>query len=101
MPLLDSNLLIYAIQPEHQQKWENDPEFLREREALKPEFQLAHELIEARVKVGLSQQEVAERMGTSQPTVARLESGHRPSLRSLQRYAEAVGSRLEIHLVST
>ena len=82
-------------------KWDKDPEFLKERAALKPEFQLARELIEARVNAGLSQQEVAEKMGPSQPTVARLESGHHPSLRSLQRYAEATGSKLEIRLVST
>ena len=53
-------------------KWDKDPEFLKERAALKPEFQLARELTEARVNSGLSQQEVAEKMGTSQPPMSPL-----------------------------
>lgn len=81
-------------------KWEKDPEFQKESEAIKPEFELARRLIEARVKAGLSQSDVAARMGTSQPTVARLESGHKPSLRTLERYAEAVGLKVEIRLVA-
>ena len=44
----------------------------------------------------MSQSDVAERMGTSQPAVARLESGHKPSLKTLERYAEAVGMKVEI-----
>ncbi|HER27336.1 MAG TPA: XRE family transcriptional regulator [Rhodospirillales bacterium] len=81
-------------------KWMQDPEFRKEHEALAPEFALAKELIEARADAGLSQEDVAERMGTSQPTVARLESGHKPSIKSLEKYAEAVGKKVEIHLVS-
>ncbi len=80
-------------------KWMQDPEFRKEYEALAPEFALAGELIRARVDAGLSQEEVAERMKTSQPAVARLESGHKPSIKSLERYAEAVGKKVEIRLV--
>ena len=81
-------------------RWEKDPEFRKEFEALGPEFTLARELIEARTRAGLSQSDVAVRMGTSQPAVARLESGHKPSLKTLERYAEAVGMKVEIHLVA-
>ncbi|HAT49566.1 MAG: helix-turn-helix transcriptional regulator [Nitrospirae bacterium] len=83
---------------ETREKWFKDPEFLKEYEALEPEFRLARQLIEARSNVGLSQQELAQRMGTSQSAVARLESGHKPSIKSLERYAEAVGMKLEINL---
>jgi transcriptional regulator with XRE-family HTH domain len=39
-------------------------------------------------------------MGTTQSVVARFESGHPlPSLRTLRRYASAVGSKAEIRLV--
>lgn len=63
------------------------------------EFALARELIAARTKAGLTQADVAERMGTTQSTVARLEGGRAaPSLRSLQRYAEAVGCRAVVRL---
>ena len=81
-------------------KWVQDPEFQKEFKVLAPEFALARELIKARIKAGLSQSEVAARMGTSQPTVARLESGHKPSLKTVERYAEAVGMKVEIHLVA-
>lgn len=85
---------------ELRKKWRENPEFRKEYHALEPEFELARKLIRARIKAGLSQKEVAERMGTSQPTVARLESGHKPSLKSLERYAEAVGMKVEIRLVA-
>lgn len=56
-------------------------------------------MIEARSRAGLTQEELAERMGTTQPVVARLESGRiRPSTRTLERLAQATGSRLIIPL---
>ena len=85
---------------ELRKRWRNDPDFRKEYDALKPEFRLARELIEARTAARLSEGEVASRMGTSQPAIARMESGQRPRLRSLQRYAGAVGRNLEIHLVA-
>ncbi len=40
-----------------------------------PEFELARELIAARMRAGLTQGDVAARMGTTQSVVARIESG--------------------------
>lgn len=68
---------------ELRKKWHDDPEFRKEYDARRPEFELARELIEARTAAGLSQREFAHRMGTNQPAIARMESGRRPSLRSL------------------
>jgi DNA-binding XRE family transcriptional regulator len=77
-----------------------DEEFRREYDALEEEFSIAAQLIEARTKANLTQEQVARRMGTTVFVVARLESGHPlPSLRSLRRYASAVGSKVEIRLV--
>lgn len=79
--------------------WMKDPAFKAEYDALAEEFALAHELIAARARAGLSQAEVAQRMGTTQSVIARLESGKRPpSLRTVQRYAQAVGARAVIHI---
>lgn len=39
--------------------------------ALDEEFSLAHELIAARVRAGLTQTELAQRMGTTQSAIAR------------------------------
>jgi len=80
-------------------KWMKDPEFRRRYDELGPEFALARSLIEARLAAGLTQEELASRMGTSQPVVARLEGGHKPSLKTLERYAEATGAKLKIELV--
>ena len=62
-------------------------------------FQIARELIAARTHAGLTQADVAERMGTTQSVIARMENGRRmPSLRSVQRYARAVGSNAVVRL---
>ena len=66
---------------------------------LADEFDVARALIDARVRAGLSQIQVAERMGTTQSVVARLESGRRPpSMRTVERFARAVGGRLIVRI---
>lgn len=77
----------------------NDLEFKKEYESLEQEFTFAARMIEARLQARLSQEQVACRMGTTQSVVARIESGRPlPSLRTLMRYATAVGRKLEIAL---
>lgn len=76
-----------------------DAQTRREYDALGPEFAVARALIEARTRAGLTQSEVAARMGTTQSVIARLESGRAaPSLRSLERYARAVGGRVRVSI---
>jgi transcriptional regulator with XRE-family HTH domain len=60
---------------------------------------LSDELVARRRALGLSQTEVAARMGTSQSAVARLEAGAGDiRLSTLDRYASAVGIRLDWRL---
>ena len=76
-----------------------DPEVKREYDALEAEFVIASELIRARLRAGLSQADLARRMGTSQSAIARLESGQTlPSTKTLLRFAEATGSKVELRL---
>ena len=78
-------------------KWLKDSKYRREYKALEAEFSLVSALIAARTRAGLSQQEVANRMKTTQAVIARLEGGgSKPSTRTLERFAEATGSRLRI-----
>ena len=68
------------------------------------EFALLDQILAARKSAGLSQADVAERMGTHAPAIARLESSlatgkHSPSLNTLRKYAQALGKRVELHLV--
>ena len=75
--------------------WMNDPEFVREFDALEDEFAMAAAFIKARAKSGLTQAQLAERMGAKQSYVARLESGRMlPSVRTLQKFAQATGTKL-------
>jgi len=76
-----------------------DPTVRAEYDALAPEFEIAAELVKARVRAGLSQSELAARMGTSQSAIARLESGQTlPSTKTLLRYANATGSKFHVRL---
>jgi DNA-binding XRE family transcriptional regulator len=72
-----------------------------EYDRLADEFELLDEFLMARTAAGLTQEELAKRIGTTQSAIARLESGkgkHSPSLATLQKYARALGCRLEVHL---
>ncbi|HXZ87870.1 MAG TPA: helix-turn-helix transcriptional regulator [Candidatus Binataceae bacterium] len=70
-------------------------------EALAEEFDLARELIGARVRAGLTQAELAKRMGTTQSVIARLESGAQlPSVNTLLKFAKATHSRPVIKLLA-
>src|ERR1035437_402413 len=74
-----------------------------EYDRLDEEFQFLDEFIKARAAAGVTQAEVAERIGTTQSAVARLESGrgkHSPSIATLEKYAHALGCRLELRLVN-
>ncbi|MGL5361676.1 MAG: helix-turn-helix domain-containing protein [Bosea sp. (in: a-proteobacteria)] len=76
-----------------------DPAFIAAEKDIEWEWLLALEVSKARARSGLTQGEIARRMGTTQSVVARLESGRsRPSMRTLERYAEATGSRVRVVL---
>lgn len=79
------------------QKWMKEPKYRKAYAALEEEFALAAAVMDVRSRAGLTQEALARKMGTTQPVVARLESGRsRPSMRTLERLAEATGSRLQI-----
>jgi predicted transcriptional regulator len=78
-----------------------NPEVKREYDALAPEFEFSAELLRARLRAGLSQTELAALMGTSQSAIARMESGQTlPSTKTLLRFAEATGSKVELRLTA-
>ncbi len=84
---------------EHKAALLADPAAQAEYDALAPEFDMARELIAARGRAGLTQADVAQRMGTTQSVIARLEGGKRtPSMRTVQRYAQAVGGRAVVRI---
>lgn len=72
------------------------PEFREAWEASEPAYQVAR----LRIMRGLTQAQLAELVGTKQPSIARLESGRvEPKLSFLRRVVEALGARLEVHII--
>ena len=61
---------------------------------------LVADLLAARTAAGMTQHEVAMRMWTTKSAVSRLESGcyARPNLDTIEKYALAVGARIEIRV---
>jgi len=67
---------------------------------MKPEFNIAKELILLRRRLGFTQRELAEKAGIKQPQLARIESGKQlPRLDTLISIAASVGFSLEIRIV--
>ena len=81
------------------EQFKKKPGLKKAYDALAPQYELAAQIIEARLKKGLSQTQLAKKMGTSQSAVARLESGgYNPSFNLLEKVAHATGARLKIKL---
>ena len=77
-----------------------DPQLKAEYDKLQPEFTLVEAILRARMRKRLTQKALAKKMKTKQSAISRLESGvANPSLKFLNRLAETLGFRLEIHLV--
>ncbi len=71
----------------------------QEYKKLEPRYQLISQLIEARVKKGLTQEELAEKIGTKQSAIARVESGNiNPTIGFLEKFTQAIGTKLIIQV---
>lgn len=78
-------------------EWMKDPEFRREYEKLEPEFQIARQIIGARIKQKISQTQLAKRAGTGQAVISRLEGmSGKPSISLLERVAKALNTRITV-----
>ncbi len=68
-------------------------------DGLGPEFAIVRMIIQKRTQRGLTQHQLASRIGTKQPVISRLEQGtYNPSIKFLQRVADALGSELRISI---
>lgn len=79
-----------------------DPEFRTHYQEERQALILAMKIAKLREKKGLSQQELAKLMRTSQQAVSRIESGDYEgfTLKTLEKIAEATGTRLKIEFIS-
>ena len=58
---------------ELKEKLMKDPEFVKEYNKLETEFQIAGQMIEARIKQNITQEELAKKVKTGQAVISRLE----------------------------
>ncbi|MCP4270303.1 MAG: helix-turn-helix transcriptional regulator [Candidatus Brocadiaceae bacterium] len=78
------------------------PEVKKEYDTLTATYSLRKQLIENRLKAGLTQEELAEILHTKKSNISRLESVNSkisPKLSTIEEYAKAVGCKLEIYFV--
>lgn len=88
----------------HEINWEEYEKVLLKRPGFKKvlketqlEYEIARELIKARIDKGLTQAEVARRMKTKQSVISRVENARSvPSLSFLKRLAAALNMQLHI-----
>ncbi|MEX2556874.1 MAG: helix-turn-helix transcriptional regulator [Actinomycetota bacterium] len=82
------------------ERTERNPDFPRLIQAAAERKRLLRELASARRAARLTQSDVAARMKTSTSAVARLERGEmNPTVATLQRFATAVGKKIDWRLV--
>lgn len=76
-----------------------DKRVAKEYKRLEPQYRLISQLIEARIKKGLTQAQLAEKIGTKQSALARLEAGNtNPSVGFLEKIAFGLGAKLSIRI---
>ncbi|MEW6419620.1 MAG: helix-turn-helix transcriptional regulator [Nitrospirota bacterium] len=79
-----------------------DPEFKAHYQEERQVLKLAIKIAKLREKKGLSQEQLAKLMGTSQQAISRIESGEYEgfTLKTLEKIAEATGTRVKIEFVA-
>lgn len=84
---------------EYKEKALKNPNFRREYEKLRPEYELMSSLIKKRIERRLTQKSLAQKLHTKQSAISRLESGlYNPTLGFLKNVATALGCKLNISL---
>ena len=77
-----------------------DFEFRELYEKSESEYQVAREMIKARIEQNMTQQELAEKTGMRQSNISRIENGScSPTVETLSIIAVGLGKKLEIRFV--
>ena len=82
---------------EYKEKLMQDPEFRAEYERTRPEFEIMHALIDARINSNMTQKELSVKSGVRQSNISRIENGTcSPTIATLQALAQGLGKKLII-----
>lgn len=94
------NKLLYTLEDDLAKRLKN-PKFKKEWDESEPEYMLAKQLIEKRLKKNISQRTLAKQLKTTQAVVSRIETMRaNPSLSLLKRIAGVLDSKLILHFRS-
>ena len=78
----------------------DNPEFRDLYEKSEGEYQVAREIIKARIERQMTQKELSEKTGIRQSNISRIENGNcSPTVETLEKIAEGLGKKLEIRFV--
>jgi transcriptional regulator with XRE-family HTH domain len=76
-----------------------DQEYLAAERELRPDLNLANDVLDFRVEKGWTQAELAKAVGTNQANISRLESAlANPTFRFLKKLARALDAELDVRL---
>ena len=76
-----------------------DQEYIAGERELRPDLNLANDVVDFRVEKGWTQANLAQEVGTNQANISRLESAlANPTMRFLKKLARALGAELEVRL---
>ena len=82
---------------EFKRKLLSDPAVKKAYDAMETEYQIASQMIEARIKRKMSQSELAKKVKTGQAVISRLEGmNSKPSISLLERVARALDIKFSI-----
>jgi ribosome-binding protein aMBF1 (putative translation factor) len=74
-----------------------DPEVAAALEELEPEYEIARQLIRARLERGMTQKQLAAKIGTRQSAISRIESGQQNvSIGMLKKAARGLDKKLQV-----
>lgn len=78
-----------------------NPDFKEEWDSLEPEFQIIKSIIDSRNELSLTQKDLSDLTGIHQSEISKIENGNaNPSLKTLERLANAFGKKLKISFES-
>ena len=87
--------IIMSDLQKYKKKQLQNPEFKAEYERTRPEFEIMHALVNARVSQNLTQKELAEKSGVRQSNISRIENGTcSPTIATLEALAAGMGKKL-------
>jgi len=77
-----------------------DPKLKMEYDALAGKYQLVNAILDARIKMNITQEQLADMSGIALRDIRKIENGNaNPSLKTLERIASGMGMTVQIEFV--